>query len=152
MGLALGLILFLLGGTYLAALFGLPALARKAYQSQDCAKSIQYVDMYIKLGGNPAANPTGSLKTECRVYLQAQNLETLKNWQAAYDGFQTYLRDYPNGVMASNAAGQSFTALTSLAQEQIGQKNFAAAIQILQDSAASSNTKPQNEIVLDLIA
>jgi len=123
--LTIGIPLLVYGAGYLI----FPISILSSYSSRNCDTVISLNRIYTSI--YPAFVQDLSLSdkvAECERYAQAVSNEQGGNWQAAYDAYQAYSVEYPNGLYAKDVYDHSAVVLMSLAKEQAAQKSYDAAL------------------------
>ncbi len=130
--LAVGLPLLALLLLYGAGIILMPVAILKNYQARDCAGVLALHKVYANI--YPAFVEDASLSPyvkECASYSAAISAEEKGNARQAYDAYQAYLSAYPNGLYPKDAREHSGTALFQIANEQVDQKQYDAALATL---------------------
>src|SRR5215216_7336694 len=129
---AVGLPILALLLIYGAGIILMPVAVLKNYQARDCAGVLSLHKVYANI--YPAFVEDISLfpyVKECDSYLSATNAEAKGTARAAYDAYQAYLSAYPNGLYAKGAREHSGMALLSVADAQVDEKQYDAALATL---------------------
>ena len=129
---AVGLPILALLLIYGAAIILMPVAVLKNYQARDCAGLLTLYKVYADI--YPAFVEDASLTPyvqECDSYLSATNTEAKGTAREAYAAYQAYLSAYPNGLYAKGAREHSGTALLSVANAQVDEKQYDAALATL---------------------
>jgi tetratricopeptide (TPR) repeat protein len=134
-------ILVILSGAYFAGQSILADNIKSSYQSKDCDQVMEmntlYTNLYI------ADKNISKLSKECKLYLLARKSEQKNNKQGIYKAYQTYKRYYPKGLFASEAEEHSALALSDLAKENLGAKEYNDAFEnanLIQENFGTTQT------------
>ena len=127
--LAVGLPVLALLLIYGAGIILMPVTVLKNYQARDCARVLSLHKIYANM--YPAFVEDNSLSPyveECDSYLAATGTEQIGIAREAYDAYTAYLAAYPSGLYAKEAREHSGTALLSIANAQVEQKQYDAEL------------------------
>lgn len=119
--------ILLVTGVYFLGQFLLPGVARLYYENKNCPAVVSTGNFFSSL--YQPDQLVSDLVEECAGFVAAQALEQNQAWQDAYLGYEAYLKQYPNGVVALEAAWQAAAARYQYAQylAQQGQYEEATA-------------------------
>ena len=117
---------------YGAGIILMPVAVLKNYQARDCADVLSLYKIYTSLYPSFVEDPSLSpFAEECGSYLSATSAESKEIGREVYDAYQAYLSAYPNGLYAQEARERSGVALLNIANDQVEQKQYDAALATL---------------------
>ncbi len=120
--------IILLLGVYLAGNFVLPGSIKSSYQSKNCEQVLALDNTYSSLYPAFLADKSiADMIKECGLYSFALEKEQAKAWQDAYNGYQSYRQNYPQGLFASEADDDSAQILVNWAKDDIAAQKYSDA-------------------------
>lgn len=128
--LPLAVILIILAGAYLAGNSILSSSIKSNYQSKNCEQVFSLGNIYASVYPAVIADKSISdLTKECTFYSLAVEAEQKKNWQGAYQAYETYRQSYPKSGFTDEVNEHSALMLTNMAKEQLVAQKYNDAIE-----------------------
>lgn len=129
--LGLFLLSLLVSGLLLGGKYILMPLTTTSYQKKDCAGVERYSNILIKMYPGESFPSQLNAFNECSIYTQAVQQEQEKDWGAAHSNYQTYVQQYPTGILITEVREHDALVLLELVKEQVAQKQYELALKNL---------------------